>query len=98
MGHFLIPQVGSAANPTDQFLVPQAVSTLPTPAFSWGLTSGAEVLVPSPQTIVSVFGDCASSSEYLVGSHSVFQISDLLLHSSLILEIPPIQLIFPLSR
>ena len=77
------------------FLVPEAVSTPPTPASSQGLTSGAEVSVhPS----VLVFGDCASSSDDLFGSHSAFQISDLLLCSSLCLEIPPTRLIFPLIR
>ena len=33
---------------THCFLIPQAVSTPPTPARSWGLTSGAEVSVLSP--------------------------------------------------
>ena len=33
---------------THHFLIPQAVSTPPTPARSWGLTSGAEVSVLSP--------------------------------------------------
>ena len=46
---FLDPQGGLfPANPTDRFLVPQAVSALPTPARSRGLTSRAEVSVPSP--------------------------------------------------
>ena len=43
---------------------------------------------------VSIFGDCASISDDLFGSHSAFQNSDLLLHSSLHLEIPLIWLIF----
>ena len=65
----------------------QAVSVLPTPAPSWGLTSGAKVLVPSPHPRVSIFGACASSSDDLFSSRSAFQYSDLLLHSSLHLEI-----------
>ena len=85
--------------PTEHLcLIPQAVSTPPTPARSWGLTSRAVVLVPNPHQRVSVFGDCASSSDHLFGSHSGFQISDLLLHSSQRLGITPIQLIFPLIR
>ena len=80
------------------FLVPQEVSALPTPARSWGLTTGAEVSVPSLHLSVLVFGDCASSSDDLLGSHSAFQISDLLLCSSWHLEIPLIWLIFPLIR
>ena len=97
--HFLDPRGGLfPVNLTDWFLVPQAVSALPTPAHSRGLTSGAEVSVPSPHSSVSVFGDCARSSDDLFGSHSALQISDLLLHSSLHLEIPPIRLIFPSSR
>ena len=80
------------------FLVPQAVSTLPNPACSWGLTSDAVVLVPSSHLSVLVFGDCASSSDDLFGSHSDCQFSDLLLCSSQSLEIPPTLLIFPLIR
>ena len=78
---------------THHFLVPQAISTPPTPACSWALTSRAKVLVPSSHLSVSVFGDCASGSEDLFSSRSAFQISDLLLHSSEHLEIPPTQLI-----
>ena len=73
---------------THHFLVPEAVSSLPTPACSWGLISGAMVSGPSPHPSVLVFGDCASSSEDLCGSHSAFQISDLLLCFSCCLEIP----------
>ena len=86
------------ANLTNHLLVPQAVSTPPTPAHSWGLTSRAEVSVPSLHLNVSVFDDCASSSDDLFGPHSAFQISDLLLCSSQCLEIPPTQLIFLLIR
>ena len=81
---------------THSFLVPQAVSTPPTPA--WGLTSRAKVFVPSPHPSVLVFGDYASSSDDVFSSHSAFQISHLLLHSSWHLVIPPTQLIFPLVR
>ena len=96
---FLVSQAVSApSNLTDRFLDPQAASAPPTPASSRGLTSGAKVPVPSPHPSVSIFGDCAHSSDDLFGSHSAFQNSDLLLHSSLHLEIPPIQLIFPSSR
>ena len=80
------------------FLVPQAISELPTPACSRGLTSKAVVSVPSPHLSVLVFGDCASSSDDLFSSPSAFHISDLLLHFSQRLEIPPTQLIFPLIR
>ena len=80
------------------FLVPQAVSTLPIPAHSQGLTTRAEVSMPSPKPSISVFGDCASSSDDLFSSHSAFQISDLLLHFSWGLEIPLTLLIFPLIR
>ena len=73
-------------------------STLPPPALSPGLTSGAEVSVPSPHPGVSIFGDCARSSDGPFGSPSAFQNSKLLLHSSLHLEIPLIRLIFPSSR
>ena len=83
---------------TQGFLIPQAVSTPPTLACSQGLISGAEVLVPSSHPSISVFGDCASSSDDLFSSHSAFQISDLLLCSSQHLEIHPIQLISPSVR
>ena len=59
----------------------------PSPFCSRGLTSGAEVSVPSPLLSVSIFGDCASSSDDLLGSRSAFQYSDLLLYSFLHLEI-----------
>ena len=72
------------------FLVPQAVSTLPIPAHSQGLTTRAEVSMPSPKPSISVFGDCASSSDDLFSSHSAFQMSDLLLRSSQHLEFPPL--------
>ena len=96
---FLVSQAVSApANPTEQFLDPQAVSALPTPAHAQGPTSGAKVSVPSPHPSLSVVGDCASSSDDLFISLSALQISDLLLCSSLHLEIPLIWLIFPSSR
>ena len=81
-----------------RFLIPQAVSTLPTPAHSQGLTSEPRSLVPSPRPSISVFGVCASGSDDLCGSGSAFQISDLLLHFSQCLEIPPTRWIFPLVR
>ena len=59
-----------------------------------GLISGAEVSVPSPHPGVSIFGDCARSSDGPLGSWSAFLYSNLLLHSSLHLEIPPVRLIF----
>ena len=65
------------------------------PALSRGLTSGAEDSVPSPHPGVSIFADCARSSDGPLGPRSVFPYSDLLLHSSLHLEIPPVRLIFP---
>ena len=68
------------------------------PALSWELTSGAKVSVPSPHPGVSIFGDCARSSDGPFGSRSSFQNSNLMLHSSLHLEIPPLHLIFPMSR
>ena len=71
-----------------RFLVPKAVSAPPTPAHSQRLTSRAEVSVPSPHPSVLVVDDCASSSDDLFGSHSVFQFSDLLLCFSWCLEIP----------
>ena len=83
---------------TQGFLIPQAVSTPPTLACSQGLISGAEVLVPSSHPSISVFGDCASSSDDLFSSHSAFQLSDLLLCSSQRLEIPLTLLIFPSIR
>ena len=64
------------------------------PALSRGLTSGAEVSVPSPHPGFSIFGDCAHSSDGPFSSRSAFQNSNLLLHSSLHLEIPPVCLIF----
>ena len=85
-------------NWTDWFLVPQAVSAPSTPARFQGLNSGAEVSVPSPHPSISVFGDCASSSDDLFGSHSALRNSDLLLCFSLHLEIPLFWLIFPWSR
>jgi len=75
MFSFLVFQAVPA--PPSQFLFPQAVSAPPTPAHSRGLTSRAEVSVPSPHPRISVFGDCASSSDDLFGSHSALQISDL---------------------
>ena len=68
------------------------------PALSRGLTSGAEVSVPSPHPGISIFSDCARSSDGPFGSLSAFQNSNLLLHSSLHLEIPLVHLIFPPSR
>ena len=68
------------------------------PALSRELTSGAKVSVPSPHPGVSIFGDCARSSDGPFGSRSSFQNSNLMLHSSLHLEIPPLHLIFPMSR
>ena len=86
------------ANPTNCFLVSQAVSTSPTAALFQELTSRAKVLVPSPHPSASVFGDCASSSDDLFSSLSAFQISDLLLRFSWGLEISPTQLKFPSIR
>jgi len=62
------------------------------------LTSGTEDSVPSPHRGVLIFGDCARSSDGLFSSWSAFQYSNLLLHSSLHLEIPPVHLIFTPSR
>ena len=96
---FLVSQAVSApSNFTDWFLdLPSSLRSTH-PSLFPGLTSRAKVFVPSPHSSVSVFGDCASSSDDLFGSHSAFQNSDFLLHSSLYLEIPPIGLIFPSSR
>lgn len=97
---FLVSQgVPAPSNLTDWFLdLPSLHSTPPPPALSWRLTSGAEVSVPSPHPGVSIFGDCARSSDDQFSSCSAFQNSDLLLHSSLHLEIPLIRLIFLSSR
>ena len=65
---------------------------------SRGLTFGGEVSVPSPHPGVSIFGDCARSSDDPFSSRSAFQNSNLLLHSSLHLEFPLVRLIFPPSR
>ena len=73
---------------------PKQFPLRPAPS-AWGLTSGAEVSVPSPHPGVSIFGDCARSSDGPFSSRSAFQYSNLLLHSSLHLEIPPVRLIFP---
>ena len=67
-------------------------------ALSRGLTSGAKDSVPSPHPGILIFGDCAYSSDGPFGSPSAFQNSNLLLHSSLHLDIPPVRLIFPPSR
>ena len=96
---FLVSQAVSVpSNLTDQFLDPPShlCSTHPSPFPGTNLQS--RVLVSSPHPSVSVFGDCASSSEDLFSSLSAFQNSDLLLRSSQYLEIPPVWLIFPLSR
>ena len=97
---FLVSQAVSApSNLTDQFLdLPSGLCSTMSPSLSWGLTSRAKVLVPIPHPSVSIFRDCANSSDDLFGSCSAFQNSDLLLHSSLHLEIPLVWLIFPSSR
>ena len=67
---------------THGFLVPQAVSTPPTPARSQGLTSGSQVLVPSLHLSFSAFGLCTSGSDDLCSSHSaLFSASGDLSHS-----------------
>ena len=68
------------------------------PALSRGLTSRAEVSVFSPNPGISIFGDCAPSSDGPFSSASAFQNSTLLLHSSLHVEIPRGRSIFPPSR
>ena len=55
----------------------------------WSLGFSAQ-----PHLSPSVFGVCASGSDDLCGSHSAFQISDLLLHFFWHLEIPATRLIF----
>ena len=73
-------------NPTDCFKSPRlSPHCQPQPAL--GLTSEPRSRCPAPHLSVLVFGDSASSSDDLFGSHSVFQISDLLLLSSWRLEI-----------
>ena len=96
---FLVSQAVSAPSIlTDPFLdLSSSLCSIPSPALSWGLTSGAEVSVPIPNPSISIFGDSPHSSDDLFSSHSAFQNSDLLLHSSLHLEILLVQLIFPLS-
>ena len=74
---------------THCFLIPQAASTPSTPAHSQGINSGATVSVPSPHLSVSGFCVCPSGSDDLCGSHSAFQISDLLMCFSWCLEITP---------
>ena len=97
---FLASQAVSApSNLTDQFIdLPSSLcTTLPSPFLGTNLQSESLGDQPPPP-IISVFGDCASSSDDLLSSRSAFQNPNLLLHSSLHLEVPPIQFIFLLSR